>query len=56
MLPSTEYNILDGDIVSAKPVIQISLNDENKFLAMNDIQFLKYLFVILANLTTEDIF
>jgi hypothetical protein len=29
-------HILDGDIVSAKPEIQISLKDENKFLALND--------------------
>ncbi len=34
-------HILDGDIVSAKPVIQISLNDENKFLAMNDTSVFK---------------
>ncbi|NTW34074.1 MAG: hypothetical protein HGB12_15900 [Bacteroidetes bacterium] len=30
-------HILDGDIVSAKPQIQISLKDENKFLLMNNI-------------------
>jgi hypothetical protein len=29
-------HILDGDIVSAKPEIQISLKDENKFFALND--------------------
>ena len=29
-------HILDGDIVSAKPEIQITLKDENKFLALND--------------------
>ena len=29
-------HILDGDIVSAKPKIQIVLRDENKFLAVND--------------------
>ncbi len=29
-------HILDGDIVSAKPEILIKLNDENKFLALND--------------------
>jgi hypothetical protein len=29
-------HILDGDIVSAKPEIQIVLKDENKFLALND--------------------
>lgn len=29
-------HILDGDIVSARPEIQISLKDENKFLALND--------------------
>jgi hypothetical protein len=28
--------ILNGDIVSAKPAIMISLKDENKFLALND--------------------
>ncbi len=28
--------ILNGDIVSAKPHIQITLKDENKFLALND--------------------
>jgi hypothetical protein len=39
-------HILDGDIVSAKPEIQIALKDENKFLALNDTScftvFLKY--------------
>lgn len=29
-------HILDGDIVSAKPELQITLKDENKFLALND--------------------
>ncbi len=29
-------HILDGDIVSARPEIQITLKDENKFLALND--------------------
>jgi hypothetical protein len=29
-------HILDGDIVSAKPEIQVMLKDENKFLLMND--------------------
>lgn len=29
-------HILDGDIVSAKPVIVIKLKDENKFIALND--------------------
>ncbi len=29
-------HILDGDIVSAKPEILITLNDENKFLALDD--------------------
>ena len=29
-------NILDGDLVSAKPVIRISLKDENPFLALSD--------------------
>ena len=29
-------HILNGDIVSAKPEIQIQLKDENKFLALND--------------------
>ena len=39
-------HILDGDIVSAKPEVQISLKDENKFLALNDTScftvFIKY--------------
>lgn len=39
-------HILNGDIVSAKPNILISLKDENKFLALNDTSlmsvFLKY--------------
>lgn len=42
-------HILDGDIVSARPEIQISLNDENPFIIMNEIQdtssfkvFIKY--------------
>ncbi len=29
-------HILDGDIVSAKPAIMIQLNDENKYLVLND--------------------
>jgi hypothetical protein len=29
-------HILDGDIVSARPVISIKMNDENTFLALND--------------------
>ncbi len=29
-------NILDGDLVSAKPVIRISLKDENQYLALSD--------------------
>lgn len=29
-------HILDGDIVSGKPTILISLKDENQFLALND--------------------
>ncbi|MFI5218189.1 MAG: C25 family cysteine peptidase [Bacteroidia bacterium] len=29
-------HILDGDIVSAKPFIEIKLKDENQFLALND--------------------
>ncbi|HNP48460.1 MAG TPA: C25 family cysteine peptidase, partial [Bacteroidia bacterium] len=29
-------HILDGDIVSGKPTINIQLHDENKFLALND--------------------
>lgn len=29
-------HILDGDIVSAKPLIEIMLKDENKFLMLND--------------------
>jgi hypothetical protein len=28
--------ILDGDIVSARPVVLVTLKDENKFLALND--------------------
>lgn len=28
--------ILNGDIVSARPVIQVQLNDENRFIALND--------------------
>ncbi|MCA0429352.1 MAG: C25 family cysteine peptidase [Bacteroidetes bacterium] len=30
------YRILNGDLVSAKPKILITLKDENKFLALND--------------------
>jgi hypothetical protein len=33
-------HILDGDIVSARPEIQIRLNDENKYLALNDTSLL----------------
>lgn len=34
-------HILDGDIVSAKPKIQIVLRDENKFMAVNDTSLFK---------------
>ena len=34
-------HILDGDIISAKPLIVIQLNDENKFLALNDTSLFK---------------
>lgn len=34
-------HIMDGDIVSAKPEIRISLNDENQFLLLNDTALLK---------------
>lgn len=33
-------HILDGDIVSAKPEIAITLNDENRFLALSDTAFM----------------
>ncbi len=33
--------IMDGDIVSAKPFIHISLRDENPFLALNDTTLIK---------------
>src|SRR5205085_1903306 len=29
-------HILNGDIVSAKPTVEVSLKDENKFLLLND--------------------
>lgn len=32
-------HILDGDIVSPTPLITISLNDENQYLALNDTQY-----------------
>ncbi len=32
------FHILDGDIVSSKPMIQIMLNDENEFLLMENIE------------------
>ncbi len=41
--------ILDGDIVSAKPEILISLNDENPYLALNDTSLFR---VYLTNLNT----
>ncbi|MBO4580918.1 MAG: hypothetical protein J5701_01350 [Bacteroidales bacterium] len=31
------YHIMDGELISAKPYIQITLKDENKFLLLNDI-------------------
>ncbi len=34
-------HILDGDIVSARPEIQISLRDESKFMAINDTSLFK---------------
>ncbi len=37
-------HILDGDIVSAKPEIKILLNDENRFLALNDTALLEISF------------
>ncbi|HXC04900.1 MAG TPA: C25 family cysteine peptidase, partial [Bacteroidia bacterium] len=44
-------HILDGDIVSAKPNILISLKDENQFLALNDTSDFK-IFVQNPNATT----
>jgi hypothetical protein len=44
-------HILDGDLVSAKPNILISLKDENQFLALNDTSDFK-LFIQNPNATT----
>lgn len=43
-------HILNGDIVSAKPNILVSLKDENKFLALNDTSSFG---IYLTNKTTE---
>lgn len=32
------YHILDGELISAKPLIKMELKDENQFLLMNDIK------------------
>ncbi|MBS1646578.1 MAG: hypothetical protein JST67_04495 [Bacteroidetes bacterium] len=45
-------HILNGDIVSAKPDILISLKDENKFLALNDTSDFM-LYVTSANSSTQ---
>jgi len=34
-------HILDGEVVSAKPFVQISLRDENNFLELNDTTYVK---------------
>ncbi|MBA3647618.1 MAG: hypothetical protein H0W62_03550 [Chitinophagales bacterium] len=38
-------HILDGDLISAKPDIEIMLKDENKFLALNDTSLFKLYFI-----------
>ncbi len=40
-------HILDGDIVSARPAIEIQLNDENKFFLFNQLQDTSYFRVYL---------
>ena len=35
------FHIMDGDVVSSKPVIMISLNDENNYLPLNDTSLVK---------------
>ncbi|MFH1320028.1 MAG: C25 family cysteine peptidase [Bacteroidota bacterium] len=46
-------HILDGDIVSAKPEIVIQLNDENKFLALNDTSLFK-VYLKIPNSTIDE--
>lgn len=40
------YPIFDGDLVSPKPFIEISLRDENRFLALNDTSLLNLSLVL----------
>ncbi|HNX05994.1 MAG TPA: hypothetical protein PKL96_00265, partial [Bacteroidales bacterium] len=49
-------HIFDGDIVSAKPEIQISLKDENKFLALNDTACFRVYLQIPGNNTRERVY
>jgi hypothetical protein len=52
-------HILDGDIVSAKPIIEIALNDENPFLIMDnpdDTAFFKLFIQEPGNITQKRIF
>lgn len=37
--------ILDGDLVSAKPIIRIELNDENQYLSLNDTSLIRLFLV-----------
>ncbi len=49
-------HIFDGDIVSAKPEIQISLKDENKFLALNDTACFRVYLQMPGNNTRERVY
>ncbi|HOH83011.1 MAG TPA: C25 family cysteine peptidase [Bacteroidales bacterium] len=49
-------HIFDGDIVSAKPEIQISLKDENKFLALNDTACFRVYLQVPGNNTRERVY
>ncbi len=46
--------ILDGDIVSAKPMIDISLTDENPYLALDDTSLLR-VFLVYPDTNEEEI-
>lgn len=49
-------HILNGDIVSAKPQIQISLKDENLYLPMNDTSLLRVFIKSPTNETAKEIY
>ena len=51
-----ERHILDGEIVSAKPVISIKLKDENKYLLLNDTSVFAVYLTVLEDTTEHRIY